>query len=68
MHLRKNSFNSDILGTEDPRHFSDWKFRNLHQPVNLGNQNLLSKLIERRRRAILKPRGIKAFLHAILNR
>ena len=68
MQLRKNRFTSDILGNEEIRYFSGWKFRGLNHVVNLANSNGLTTLLGRRNRVMLKPRGLKALLHDIFNR
>ena len=68
MQLRKNRFTSKILGNEEVRHFTGWKFRDLDQAVNLANTNMMSTLLGRRKRVMLKPRGLKAFLHDIFHR
>ncbi len=68
MQLRKNRFTSDILGNEEIRHFSGWKFQGLNHAVNLANYNVLTALLVRRKRVMLKPRGLKALLHDIFNR
>jgi len=68
MQLRKNRFTSDILGNEEIRHFSRWKFRGLNHAVNLANYNVLTALLGRRKRVMLKPHGLKALLHDIFNR
>ncbi len=68
MQLRKNRFTSDILGNEEIRHFSGWKFRGLNHVVNLANSNVLTALLGRRKRVMLKPRGLIALLHDIFNR
>ena len=68
MQLRKNRFTSDILGNKEIRHFGGWKFRGLNHGVNLANYNVLTALLGRRKRVMLKPRGLKALLHDIFNR
>jgi|GEM_PF-5203764 len=68
MQLRKNRFTNQILGSEEIRHFSAWKFRGLNHAVNLANSNVLTALIGRRKRVILKSRGLRALLHDIFNR
>ena len=68
MQLRKNRFTSDILGNEKTRHFIGWKFRGLNHVVDLANSNVMTALLGRRKRVMLKPRGLKALLHDIFNR
>ena len=68
MQLRKNRFTSEILGNEEIRHFSSWKLRGLNHAVNLTNPNILTALLDRRKRVILKPHGLRAWLHGIFNR